>query len=103
MNPEGKQYLSSLKETCEVILYNEFDLVVNNEGYIVFERNVRKTLPEYTFEILEELGEMTKVEDIVKAINNKYPELDTNEQSIRATLQREKSYIFILAEPAHMD
>lgn len=96
MNPDGKQYLSSIKETCEVILYNEFDLVVNNEGYIVFERNVRKTLPEYTFEILEELGKMTKVEDIVKAINNKYPELDTNEQSIRATLQREKDlYIYI--------
>lgn len=94
--PEGRQHLTSIKETCEAILYNEFDLVVNNEGYIVFERNVRKTLPEYTFEILEELGEMTKVEDIVKAINNKYPDLDTNEQSIRATLQREKDlYIYI--------
>jgi hypothetical protein len=96
MAPEGKQYLSSIKETCEAILYNEFDLVVNSEGYIVFERNIRKTLPEYTFEILEELGEMTKVDDIVKAINNKYPELNTNEQSIRATLQREKDlYIYI--------
>jgi hypothetical protein len=94
--PEGKQYLPIIKETCESIIYNEFDLVVNNEGYILFERNVRKTLPEYTFEILEELGEMTKVEDIVKAINKKYPELDTNEQSIRATLQREKDlYIYI--------
>lgn len=94
--PNSKQYLSSIKEICELILFNEFDLVVNNEGYIVFERNVRKTLPEYTFEILEELGEMTKVEDIVKAINKKYPELDTNEQSIRATLQREKDlYIYI--------
>lgn len=93
---EGKQYLPIIKETCESIIYNEFDLVVNNEGYIIFERNVRKTLPEYTFEILEELGEMTKVEDIVKAINEKYPELDTNEQSIRATLQREKDlYIYI--------
>ncbi|MBS1735135.1 MAG: hypothetical protein JST21_08160 [Bacteroidetes bacterium] len=94
--PEGKQYLSSIKEICEAIIYNEFDLVVNNDGYIVFERNVRKTLPEYTYEILEDLGEMTKVEDIVKAINKKYPELDTNEQSIRATLQREKDlYIYI--------
>ena len=94
--PDGKQHLPSVKETCESILYNEFDLVVNNDGYIVFERNVRKTLPEYTLEILEELGKMTKVEDIVKAINKKYPELDTNEQSIRATLQREKDlYIYI--------
>jgi hypothetical protein len=56
----------------------------------------KKTLPEYTFEILEELGKMTKVEDIVKAINVKYPELEINEQSIRSTLQREKgAYIYI--------
>lgn len=93
---DGKQYLSSIKEICESILFNEFDLVVNNDGYIVFERNVKKTFPEYTFEILEELGEMTKVEDIVKAINKKYPELEINEQSIRSTLQREKDlYIYI--------
>lgn len=94
--PGGKLYLPSIKEICESILFNEFDLVVNNDGYIVFERNVRKALPEYTFEILEELGEMTKVEDIVKAINKKYPELEINEQSIRSTLQREKDlYIYI--------
>ena len=93
---EGKQNFSSIKEICETIIYNEFDLVVSNEGYIVFERNARKTLPEYAFEILEELGEMTKVEDIAKAINKKYPELDTTEQSIRATLQRERDlYIYI--------
>jgi len=96
MYPEGKQFLPRIKEICEVILYNEFDLVVNNEGYIIFERNVRKPLPEYTFEILEMLGKMTKIDDIVKAINNKYPELDINEQSIRSTLQRDKElFIYI--------
>jgi hypothetical protein len=94
--PDGKQHLPSIKQICESILFNEFDLVVNNEGYIVFDRNSKKTLPEYTFEILEELGKMTKVEDIVKAINVKYPELEINEQSIRSTLQREKgAYIYI--------
>jgi hypothetical protein len=96
INPEGKQYLPSIKETCEAIIYNEFDLVVNNEGYIVFERNVKKPLLHYTIEILEALGEMTKVEDIRRAINEKYPELAINEQSVRATLNREKEvFIYI--------
>ena len=93
---EGKQYLSSIKETCEAIIYNEFDLVVNNEGYIVFERNVKKPLVHYTIEILEAFGQMTKVEDILRAINEKYPELEINEQSVRSTLQREKNlFIYI--------
>lgn len=93
---EGKQYLSSIRETCEAIIYNEFDLVVNNEGYIVFERNVKKPLVHYAIEILEALGQMTKVEDISWAINKKYPELETTEQSVRSTLQREKElFIYI--------
>jgi len=94
MNPEGRQYLSSIRETCEAIIYNEFDLVVNNEGYIVFERNVKKPLVHYTVEILEAFGQMTKVEDITRAIIEKYPELDINEQSVRSTLQRD-SELFI--------
>ncbi|MBV4356304.1 hypothetical protein [Pinibacter aurantiacus] len=96
ISPDGKKHFSSIKQICDTILYNEFDLVVSNEGYVIFERNVRKTLPEYTFEILEELGEMTKVEDILKAIREKYADLDINEQSIRSTLQREKNlFIYI--------
>ena len=62
----------------------------------MFERNVRKPLVEYTLEILEALGQMTKIEDIARAIIEKYPELETTEQSVRATLQREKElFIYI--------
>jgi hypothetical protein len=93
---EGNQYLLGIKETCEAILYNEFDLVVNNEGYIVFEKNIKKLMQDYTLEILEELGEMTKIETITKAINAKYPELEINEQSVRSTLSRERElFIYI--------
>lgn len=91
-----KQFLLNIKDTCETVLYNEFDLVVNNEGYIVFERNIKKLMQDYVLEILGDLGEMTKVEDISKAINEKYPGLETTEQSVRSTLQREKDlFIYI--------
>ncbi len=46
--------LKTIKETCEAILYNEFDLVLNNAGYIVFERNIKKLMQDYVLEILEE-------------------------------------------------
>ncbi|HWB26314.1 MAG TPA: hypothetical protein VG738_12575 [Chitinophagaceae bacterium] len=96
MTLEGRRYLSSIKEVCEAILFNEFDLVVNIEGYIVFERNTKKPLIQYTVEILEAFGEMTKVENITREIIKKYPELDINEQSVRSTLNRERElFIYI--------
>ncbi len=92
----GKQHLSTIKSICEAILYNLFELVINKEGYVVFERNIKKLMQDYALEILEELGEMTKVEDITKTINEKYPGLETTEQSVRGTLQREKGlFIYI--------
>lgn len=96
INQEGKQYLTEIKRICEAIIYNEFDLVINKEGYIVFERNVKKPLVEYILEVLETFGQMTKVEAITKAINQKYPGVEINEQSVRSTLQRNaESFIFI--------
>jgi hypothetical protein len=96
LSPNGKKNFDTIKSICESILYNEFDMIVNVSGYIVFEKNIRKPLTEYTYEILQELGKMTKIEDIVKLINERYPELFISEQSIRSTLQRDKEkYIFL--------
>lgn len=92
----GKKDFEHISLICESILFNEFDLVVNADGYLIFERNTKKQLTEYVLEALEELNEMTKVEDIEKRINIKHPHLETTEQSVRATLQRDKElFIYI--------
>jgi hypothetical protein len=91
-----KKDFEEIASICESILFNEFDLVVNADGYLIFERNTKKQLTEYVVEALEELSDMTKVDDIVKKININHPHLETNEQSVRSTLQREKElFIFI--------
>ena len=95
IEPEGKDYLLKFKEILQVILLNEFNLVVNNAGFILFDSNVRKTLNDFTLEILEEFGKMATVKEILKAINKKYPELATTEQSIRKILSRKDLYIYI--------
>lgn len=93
---EGKLYLSLIAEICEVILYNEFDIVINNDGYIQFDSNRKRTLLKYIEEELEILGEMTKIDDITSIIKEKYPNLEITEQSVRSILQREKNlFIFI--------
>lgn len=95
IEPEGIMYLLNIKEISKVILSNDFNLNVNNAGYILIESNVRKTLNDYTFEILEELGKMANVEEILKAMYKKYPQLSTTEQSIRKILSRKDLYIYI--------
>jgi hypothetical protein len=92
LNEESKHLLKEVIPICETILLNEFDLVVNFDSYLVFQRNTKKPLHEYALEILEANGSVMKVDDISSAINEKYPDLETTEQSVRATLQREKEY-----------
>jgi hypothetical protein len=87
---DQRKWLKEIIPVCETIILNEFDLVVNFEGFLLFERNTKKQLHEYALEVLEASGSLMKVEDVCSTINEKYPNLETTESSIRATLQREK-------------
>ena len=88
--------MDEIKDTCETIIFNEFSMVINSDGYLVIERNSKKPLHEYAIEILESKGHVMKIEDISKAINEKHPELETTEQTVRANIQKEKNdFIFI--------
>lgn len=90
LNEENKHLLKEIIPICETIILNEFDLIVNSDNYLVFERNTKKKMSGYAFEILEAHGSSMKVEEICEAINLKYPECATTEQSVRATVQRKK-------------
>ncbi|GGH72698.1 hypothetical protein HNQ91_003495 [Filimonas zeae] len=88
--------LQDLSVICESILFNEFNLAVDTDGYLILESNRKKTPSHYIVEILEDLNQMTKVEVITNEINAKYPYLQFSEQSIRSSLQKEKSlFIYI--------
>jgi hypothetical protein len=87
---------SDVKYVCEQIVFNEYELVVNSEGYLIFEHNKNKLLSNYVIEALSDLNEMTKVEEIVNYLNRKYPHKDFKEPSIRALLGREReNFIYI--------
>ncbi len=96
LKQKAKRNFDQIISICESILFNEFHLVVNADGYLIFERNTKKQLSEYVIEALQELNEMTKVDGIVNKIKIKHPHLETSAQSVRATLQREKElFIYI--------
>lgn len=65
--------LDLLVNVCEKILNEEFNIYLNIDENIVFERKTLKTLPEYAFEALEVLGKPSHVYDINKQIEILHP------------------------------
>ena len=94
MKNETKVPFDDIKRICETILFNEFDSVVNSDGYLEIERNTFKALHEYCYDILDEFSVQMTVGEIEKALNNKYPEVKCTSESIRGSLIREKE-IFV--------
>jgi hypothetical protein len=87
---EEKIFYDEIYIVCEAIIYNEFELVVNSDGYLTFERNTFKQLHEYCFDILNEFSKPMSVEEIETVLNEKYPEIKKTSDSIRGSLIREK-------------
>ncbi|OFX56820.1 MAG: hypothetical protein A2046_10260, partial [Bacteroidetes bacterium GWA2_30_7] len=94
LNEDGKAFYDEIYTVCEAIIYNEFELVVNSDGYLTFERNTFKQLHEYCFDILNEFSNPMTVEEIENVLNEKYPCIKKTIDSIRGSLIREKS-IFV--------
>lgn len=89
----GDEKLSSVAAFCEKIINEELNLFVNPEDDIVFERNTLRPVPELAVEILEELGEPSKLDVIYHALIKKYPHSTKNLSSLRGAMTLD-SFIF---------
>jgi uncharacterized protein YjbI with pentapeptide repeats len=81
--------IEELDYICSIIIKHEFNIKINNE-YFIINRNTKKELYEYIYEILDERGKMKKVEEIHLEIKKKTPELNVGLESVRSTLQKDK-------------
>ncbi len=86
--------ITVLKNICEQIILHEFEVIVDGNGFLQFEKNTRQKTYEYALEVLESKSQMMTVYEISKAITERHPGLNIAPESIRASLQREKG-IFI--------
>lgn len=86
-----KENLYKVLSICESLILNELDLVLNTNGQIIFERNIRKSLPEYCTEVLEAKSDPMTLEQIKTVIQEKYPNIDLNTTSLRACLVNPKN------------
>ena len=89
LNSSDENIIEELDYICSMILKHEFNIKINNE-YFIINRNTKKELYEYIYEILNERGKMKKVEEIYIEIKKKNPELNVSLVSVRSTLQKDK-------------
>lgn len=86
--------LDLISEVCETILIKEFEIFIDAEGYITFNRNVNKPISEYICEILEEKNEPLTIYEIYKLLIQKYPNLTKSPESLRSSCQRDPNLIY---------
>lgn len=91
---DNLEVLNSIMEIAEKIVNQEFEIYIDLEDNIVFERNSIKTLPEYIFETLEEIGKPSTVEVLYEFIENKHPGISKSSEALRGSCQRSDSLIY---------
>lgn len=78
---------------AEKIMNDEFALYLDLDDNIVFKRNTIKQAFEYSYEALEKLGKPSKVEEITKKIIELYPDYQTDENKVRASMKRNNGFV----------
>lgn len=88
------EILNSIMKIGEKIINEEFDIYIDIEDNIVFNKNTAKQVPECAIEALQELGNPSKIENIYEWIEKKYPEITKSQEALRGSLQRSNEIIY---------
>lgn len=90
---ENFNLLENIKDYCEVVINQEFELFLDLNDNIVFNRNTLKTASEYAFEALESIGRPSKVKDIYLKIVELFPGFNTDSNKVRTSLKRKDGFV----------
>ncbi len=66
--------IEKIKRICEKLLVCEFNLIIDTDNNIIFNRNTIKILPEYIVEIIEQAGQPLHISQIYNILAEKYPD-----------------------------
>lgn len=77
----------------EKVLNDEFNIYLDIDENIIFERNTYKQGYEYVYEALEELEKPSSVTEITEKIKELYPNYETSEASVRSSMKRQYGFI----------
>ena len=91
---EDNSQLSMISPIAERIINQEFDLFIDLNDNIVFNRNTIKQVREYVIEALEKLGAPSNIEEIYNLIVEIHPEITKSPEALRGSLQRSPEIIY---------
>lgn len=86
--------IDSILIISEKIISDEFDVYIDLDDNIVFPRNSMKTIPEYVFEVLEEIGKPSTIEKIYYELDKKIPNITKSPDALRGSCQRSDQLIY---------
>jgi hypothetical protein len=86
--------ITLLQPVVEKIINEEFDIFIDFNENIVFERNTVKQVHEYAIEVLEKLGVPSNIEEIFNYIEKDFPEITKSKEALRGSLQRTSEIIY---------
>lgn len=85
--------LDLLFPICEKIINDEFEIYLDLDENLIFNRNTNKQVHEYAYEALEQLGKPSKVKEIFEKVIDLHPNYDTDEAKIRASMKRKNGFV----------
>jgi hypothetical protein len=94
LKTSNRNLLSHIQPIAEKILNNEFDLYIDINHNIVFNRNIGKQIYEFVIEALEKLGKPSKIDEIFNRIKNDYPLFEKSKEALRVALNRKSEIIY---------
>lgn len=86
--------LSIISPIAEKIINQEFELLIDLNENIVFNRNTVKQVPEYAINALEKLAIPSKIEDLYNLIEKDFPKITKSIDALRGSLQRSSEIIY---------
>lgn len=87
------EILNSIIGVAEKIVNQEFEIYIDLEDNLIFERNSSKSGFEYSYEALQELGKPSKVNEITQKITELHPNYKTDDAKVRTTLKRINGFV----------
>jgi len=91
---ENLNKIYDIVQIAEHVLVNEFELILDHEDNIVFNRNTHKPINEYIYEILEEANKPLKIDEIFETLNRQYPDISNSKISLQSSCRNDSRTIF---------
>lgn len=91
---ENNNFKSEIARIAEEILFEEFELVIEQDESLHFKQNTIKLVPQYAIEALEKLGIPSKIENIYYLLEKDYPDITKSIEALRGTLNRTPEFIY---------